>query len=275
MADKELQRLRAELRKRRNAATAKIGRIQKSIGINLANTAYDPRPNPETIGRYNKVQLRAQIRKVDNFTSRETAFVPGAGGVPLPRSEWDKYKAAEAKVGLRAATEFDKVADIFIPHLGVTVGQRERYNRADRPRGRGEAASRSFPVYARESTDITSAESLRKLTADMNKRLDRRYLPERIASQRVQLDEMLKVIGDDKYREQANQLSDHQFNVLWNYEDLAHRISERYAIVKLMAAGRKDRQFQSQLDTNEEILDEIFTMAASLPRKAPRKTGRR
>jgi len=272
MADNELQRLRAELRKRRNAATAKINRIRKSTGINLEGTQHDPRPKPESIARYTKAQVRAQMRKIDSFTNRDTAFVPGARGVPIPKVDWDNYKAAEKRVGAKARTEFDKVADIFIPHLGVTVGQRDRFNRTDRPRASGEASVRAFPVYQRDSKEIPSVQALRKLTDDLNRRTKPGYFTKYVKAQREVMSEMLKVIGDDRFQKQADALSDHQFNVLWNFEDLASRISERYEIMKAMASGRKDTQFYSQLDNNESVLDEIFNMAANLPRRAPRKT---
>ena len=275
MADKELERLRAELRKKRNAASAKIGRIEKSIGVDITGTAFDVRPKPERISRYNKAQIRGQIRKLNEFNRRETSFVPGKGSIPIPKSEWEKYKSAERGVGIKAGSEFDKVADLYIGHLGVTVGARRENRSERRRRAGGEATASAFPRYSRSSTDIASVEALSKLTADFNSKLKPGYLPKFIKEKRAELDEMLKTIGNRNFIDIANSLSDHQFNVMWQYTDMAEKVSERYELMKLMAAGRKDRDMNSQVETNESLLNDIFNMAATVPRKPPRKGGQK
>ena len=267
--DNELIRLRAEARKRRAAATAKIGRIRRSTGVELNNTNYDPRRSLDAISKYNKTQLRNYINEVNNFTSRTVNFVPGVGGAPLPKSEWVVYKRLESRFNVRGDSEFEKIAETFLPQSGMTIRQRKATILPDRMRAQGDVTNSFYPQIVNDSTNIKNRESLAKLINSLEKKLNVKYLPGKIKAARGQLNDMFDVIGNADYKRELANLTDHQFNILWN-TDFATRVSMLYEFMKMRAAGAKGMKIESMENETNGAIREFINWAASQP-KAPTK----
>lgn len=262
MPNKELDNLRKEAEKRRKAATAKIARLRKQ-GILVSETSIDPRLDTARVNRYTRSQVQAYINRLNNFVDRNTAFVPGAGGTPLPIKKWQDYKRLQDRFNSVGQSHFDEIASIFIPNAGLTIEQREQNLPAKR--AHGAAANRPYSQVTRSSTDIVDAEALITLTRDLRKKLNRKYLPDQIAKARVQIGEMNNIIGSKKLSTDIDKLTDNQLDILWNYTAFASKISERYEIMKARAAGMKERQHEAQLEDNTSDIRELISWALTQP----------
>lgn len=257
----DLDRLRAEVKKRRAQVTKKIGRIRREYGANVGGTNFDPRRDPKTVAKYNRNQLNAYLNKLNEFQARGTAFVAGSGGIPIQKSKWLNYKRLENQYNQLGDIHQNKVADIFIPTAGMTIKQRQAMIH---PTAVGEVVNAPYSKISRSPFNITSAESLDALTADISKKLTKEYLPSKIKEAREQLSEMLDVIGAPDLEEKANSLTDEQFDMLWNYTNFATAISMRYSIEKMRATNGKERWHDSVIEDTTDELGELFEWAGQI-----------
>lgn len=253
MPNDELKNLRAQVRKRRNAVTAKENRIKRNTGVDIRGTAQDPRRPLSVVDRYNRIQLLSYLRELDSFMSRNNGFVQGASGV-LPKQEWIAYKKLEQKYNRIGAAHFEDIADIFIDLSGMTVRERERLMEPDSKRAQGDIRHKPFSPLNRDSKNIKSPEALRKLKESLEKKVMPDYLPKQIASARKQLAAMLTGEGLSGLLKQANALSDNQFNVLWNYTGFAGAVSAVYG-----SGAKRGKNFSADSDIYSSSVVESFS----------------
>jgi len=268
----DLEALRAEVRRRHKAATSKVSRL-RSRGVEVSGTNYDIRRDLSKVKRYNATQLRAYATQLNSFVDRSNAFVPGDSGVPLPAAKWREYKRLEKRYNEIGNREFTKVENMFLP--GSTTKVRERRQMLDKSALSGGAMNDPYAEINRKSKGITSIEALERITEQMRSKTTREYLPSELKKSRAQLNEMLTTIGKAEYIEQANSLSEHQFNILWNYTNFANEISLDYEIMKARARGEKERVHEKlHEDANHAIADQL-QWASFIPdepaQKKPRK----
>lgn len=274
--DSELARLRAEVRKRRNAATAKISRIRRSAGIEIGDTQHDPRRNDVNINRYNKAQLTKYLGELNQFNSRDTKFIAGARGVPLSGAKWREHQQVHADYVRFVNNSESAINNIKLPGSDVTVGQRNATLKSkDVVSALGDAVRKPLSVVNYKPHNIASEESLAKLTDDLRKRMKPNYVSSKLKDQRQQLRKMLDIVGASEFQKQADRLSDHQFNVLWNYHNFAENVSTIYEMMIAMAADQKERFFGSVIETNSRDIGEQLDWAATLPQTPTNRATRR
>lgn len=276
MARDELRQLRALVRKRRAAVTAKEGRIARTTGVDLRNTAADPRRPPKVVDRYTRPQLNAYLNELNRFMERGNNFYSGAGNTPIPKTKWQEYKRLEQKYNSIGATHFDKIADIFIPGSGMTIAQRDRLMRPDNVRAQGAIVNRPYSQIERTPANVNGEKALDKLIKSMRAKLDAGFLPAQIKEARKQLSQMLTAIGNPELISRAKNLSDSQFDTLWNYTKFATNISGTYFIMQSKNVDSSDRWYSTVVEDYSADISELLGWAASLPTSANKaRTGRK
>jgi hypothetical protein len=262
----DLDALRAEIRRKQRNAQAKINR-NKHKGINLGSTNYNPRnADLAKFMRYTTKQLIAYGKKLDEFTSRNTQFVAGANGTPLERSAFERYKELERKHNAIGESRMGERGGFKAPGSGMTIREREATMRPDSKRAQGDVVNRPYSKIERKAINIASADALEKLTRDMERKLNRSYLPKKMKESRQQLREMLTMIGNDELNKHAQGLTDFQFDVLWNDTKFATDIGLIYGVMQMKAAGGKDRWYSSVVEDYSNDIMEALRWAKTLPR---------
>jgi hypothetical protein len=258
----ELRRLRDEVRKRRSAVTAKVGRIRRNTGVDVTGTNEDPRRPPKVINKYSAPQLKKYLNDLNAFQDRGVGFVAGKGGSIIPKKAWIEYKKLERQYNKLGELHVKAIADIKVPGLGVTVAQRN----ANLPaRAHGDIINRPYVDINRNPRNVVDLKALKKLTKDMRRKVSPSFLPGEIRKARRELSAMLKTIGSGEYADRAKGLTDNQFNILWNYTNFATNISLRYEITKAQAAGMSEDKYASVLEDNTDDLRELFDAAEEFP----------
>lgn len=260
MANKELENLRALARKRRAAVTNKEWRIAKNTGVDVRGTDDDPRRPPKVVDRYNIKQLNSYIGELNAFMSRSNGFVASSNGTAIPKGMWNMYKRLETQYNKIGNMHFQEVADLFIPTAGMTIAQREATIRPDSVSAQGAIVNSPYAKIDRKPVNVTSVESLTKLIKMLQRKVKSDYLPKEIKKQRGQMGDMLKIIGASDLTAKAEGLSDHQFNVLWNYTPFATNVS---AIYWFMQQGAKSYSAGVVEDYSND-LREILNWASNL-----------
>lgn len=254
MASKdELDSLRAEVRRRQRAANAKISRL-RSNGVDISGTSYDVRRDLAKSKSYTRSQLRSYIDKLNSFNSRQNSFHAGAAGI-IRGDKLRAYRVEENRFNAKARKHYSGVKGVILPGNEMTVEQRDTDMRPTRVKAAGEAVIRPYDPVRRRVSNIANEEALEKLTMDMRRRNTKTYLPEELAKQREQFEQTMKDSGDDKLISRARELSDSQFDTLWNYTNFATDSGLLYEEKKLMAT-RKDRASD---DISEQMSRSIMT----------------
>jgi hypothetical protein len=272
----ELDNLRAEVRRRQQAANAKARRL-KAKGIDVSGTSYDPRRDSSKIGRYTRQQLTNYLGELNAFTSRGNQFTRLANGF-VPTMEWRAYKQPERSYNQIGKRQYGKVEDMILPS-GQSVGERDASMRPTNPRVRraaGEAVRRIYEPVNLRPEQVDSPEALRKLTAHRLRQISRNYEPEEINRQRKEMKGMVEKIGDDDIRNATASLTDDQFKILWNYGSFATDLSRDYERIQLLATGgaaaAQDRVHE---DARADIIDAVEWAKANVPEKKPSTRKRR
>ena len=224
MAD--IDNLRAEVRKRRAAVTAKTNRIRRNTGIDLKGSKEDPRRDPKVIKKYNSNQLRTYLRELNNFMLRENGYVPDSSGGFIHKSDWMNYKRSERKYNKIVKQHFEKIADIKDPYRNVTIREAEGLYVPESKRAQGEIRHRPYNEVNRNSKNIKSAEALKKLQDQINKKTSKAFLDAAIKAGRKQAGQMLDNAGLSTLKPSLEGLSNEQFDVLWNYWGFAGRLAQ-------------------------------------------------
>lgn len=279
----ERDRLRREIARRRKAATDKILRLRKSKGINVQGTEHDPRQDFNKVKNYNTKQLRDYLKSLNEFTNKDTTFRLGARNTILSDKLWQEYKGLESRYNAIGAQHVERIKDITLPDNNLTIGE----NTEDvlRKRSHGDIFQRPYGKIVRNPQNIESNESLSKLTADLKKKLDKSYLPSKIGEQRERLKDILTTIGNPKWQvdengkrtkedtgnwvsgiDLADQLTDYQFYVFYNYGGGASSTFMYYSYYKMLNAHQAAR-FE---DDFADDVSGLFDWASKLPRNAPR-----
>lgn len=221
----ELERLRNEVAKRRQAATNKINRTRRQSGANIAGSQFDPRRNAGVESRYNRQQLRNYLVQLNDFMRRGNQFVSGSGGAPLPRGKFNAYKKLEAEQNAIRIEHDKRMGSIQTPTGMSIAGNKEMLHQ-----GQGQAVYGPYRKFDRASTDIPSVTALEKLRRDMVSRVSSNFLPNRIQQGKENLKKALLVIGETQYMEQIDALNDFQFDAFWYGTNVAEAVFMQYGM---------------------------------------------
>lgn len=276
MANKdELARLRREIIARERAAARKIRRIEAE-GINITGGEFDPRRNGAPINRYNSVQARNYLAKLNGFVHRRNQFVPDTWGRPIPRAEWREHKRFEAAKNKRADKLYEEYGGIKLPD-GLTVAQRDAAMvNHDFPKTANAASNSPLHKHERVPKQLASRKHLKALTKNHQKAVKPEFMKALVKAGRSDANKMLDELGDSATKKELRGLTDKQFHVLWAYTELPNLISRRYERKKEDANDRAALTIEAgdQRDTKEWI-EWAKTIEDNPTAKTPRSRKRR
>lgn len=231
MAKNNLAQLRAEVMRSQSLAKTKMRRIRKSTGAVVEGTPFDPTRPADRVAKYNSRQLKSYARELEQFRRRETQFVGGAKGAPIPRAQWNRYQNVQASYNRVAGREFTQVESVTLPG-GQTVGGREALFLPENRSAGGRASNRPRGNVSLRADQIASADALPALENRLRSRMTETYYRKTLKRQRFELTELLSRAGMSDLAPEVGKLSDAQFNTLWNYTDFPEFMSARYESVK-------------------------------------------
>lgn len=270
----DLDDLRAEVQRRQRAANAKVARLRRK-GVILSDTKYDVRREPSNIQRYNARQLESYLGKLNEFTHRSNAFVPGVEGTPIRRSAWNAYARTEREYNKKAEGHYSQVKDTFVPQAGMKIAEFDAGVRSNRPGAKG-GVSRPLEPQRRQSFEIMDEKKLAKLRTALEKKTRKEFVPAELKKQRRQMMNAVSEFGDRELTKLAKTLTDEQLDTLWNYTDAPRDLFAGYHYMKLLAANKAD---EGQANVHENASYETrawLEWAASLPaRDSAQKPNRK
>lgn len=231
MAD-DINELRAEVLRRQKAANAKVARLTRK-GVNISNSRFDVRRNTGLVGSYNKRQLSVYLDKLNSFVHRSNSFVAGDSGAPIRRSVWSQYRKAERRYNEYVERASNRVDGVKL-RSGNTVGQRKAILSDKHKQGIGNASKIPFNEIKRHPGNATSEKAVLALARDLDHKRSRKTVQKNLSASRRQFTRMAKEIGDPDLARRVSNLTDYQFDILWNYEGFATDVSQRYEIAALV-----------------------------------------
>lgn len=235
---REVDRLRAEVARAQRLAGDKMRRVQKGTGAVVRGTQFDPTRDAAKVARYNSKQLRSYLSQLDSFRDRSVQFVGGAKGAPIPQADWNRFASVQATYNRIAAGDLESVANVTL-RGGQTIAQRENTFLPETHGARGRSANRPLGEIRTDSFQVASDSALAKLEAGLRKRMSASYKREKLGNQRLELAAMMDRVGESALKSRISELSDKQFNALWNYTDFADFISTRYEALKRMSVAEE------------------------------------
>lgn len=245
----EVNRLRDEARKRRAAATAKAARIRRSTGANVAGTEFDPRRPHGDVSKMNSASLRKYIRELNSFVDRGVQFTAGDRGAPLPRGSWNSFERKQAKLR-QMNQENQRVLGQF-QAFGTEESVSDVKDRRYKNRGQGGRRG-AFNDTDYRPGEITNAKALNELEAHLDKMFSPKFMSQRRSNYRHGVMEAFKIMGELQLMEEFAQLSDFQFDVLWNDPRFAEVVFAKYDAEQARTQGNRKEQAQDRA-ANEQF----------------------
>jgi len=279
----EIEQLRDLARKRHRAVTQKVSRLKRNNGVEISGTKKDPRKDPASFKKMNSIQLKAHINRLDTFVSRETSWVRGAGKTALLTGNlYHQYEALRKTVNRKRETPWEGVKDIFIPSLGVTVGEFQGEKPSHPVTGNPASRAPHLPILT-TNKGIPNDKQLKKLIGDLKKQLGEDYGSKVINRDRkifakflkdiskVASNEDLDAIKHAFYGYKGNKkkgidpverMSPAQFAFLWNYTNFADAASFDYEIAKSKvqdptAMAEWDESFNTQIRHMKSLINDV------------------
>lgn len=163
MAQSDIQRLRAEAKRARSNANAKVARLRKQ-GIVVTGTSNDVRRAPGVENNYNAKQLRAYISKLEVFNSRSTQFVAGSAGRAITKLAFSQLEAAIRMSNLRAERRMARVAGVKMPGSDETYLDARKITK----QRQSVVPGSTYDTLSVKPGQIVSEEAARELTRRIN-----------------------------------------------------------------------------------------------------------
>jgi hypothetical protein len=262
----DLDSLRNELKKKRQAVTNKINRVKKSTGANVAGSDLDPRRKAGVEKTYNRRQLEAHIAQLNDFMRRGNQFVALKGGAPATKAEvyvFERRKAlqAQAKAGYEAV-----MSKIDTPS-GLTALQ----NKQQGLQTANETVHGPYRVVDLQPSQISSRSALQKISDSMVKQVMPGYLDRAIGAGRENLLTALKLMGDEDEVARVEALSPFQFDAFWFGTNIAESVFMTYHAEKDRVANptKKETWQEREASDNAKELGTYISWAETLPRDRP------
>lgn len=242
----DLNGLREEYRRKRANAGSKISRIKSNTGAEIAGSNYDPRRSPGVEKRYNRAQLNAAIRQLDNFNSRSVQFI-GVGNnlsTPVKRTTWNVYKRREAENNRLADQHDASMANLQRPGRDSNLGQ----IRAQRSQStQGSSVYGPYQRFNRSPRNFESERGLEVMSNNMLSKLTEKFFNKKINQGRENIKTVLELMGESAQAELIDNLSDYQFDVLWHGDpDTIDRLFMRYDVEQAKAKGENPKRWQEE-----------------------------
>lgn len=204
-------------------------------------------------------QLRSQIARGQQFTSRSNGYVPGLHGAPLSAATVREYRAAERARNDASARFFDSVRNLPVPGLGQTVEERLS-NLARNKSAFGDYFSFNLPnrdgIYPeRNLRNVVGQSELQDLLKQRNRQNDPNYLAREARFTRKLLSTILEKIGMDDMVPGLKQLSDEDLIAMTQYMGFQKAAETAYGLQKSLSTDSPRWQsavYEDSLDTLRE-----------------------
>lgn len=231
--------LLALVKSRHRAAGNKVSRLKSEGIVKIANTKWDVRRDIKKVSKYNTRQLETYLNTLQTFTSRQTRFYGDASMRPLDKNDLALYMERERAVRAKEKKALAQIAKTRLPEPGTakaskksqTIGER-RSILPTRPAGKNRIVNTPFNTPKRKPSNFKSNESLKVMTKAMGKRLAGDYKSLEIKQQRETFGKMLDVLGDMKLKAKVAELSDSQFDVMWNHSPMPEDVVDIYVLMR-------------------------------------------
>ena len=259
--NESLNELRQQVAKQVTNAGRKISRIRKTTGAVVEGTKFDPRNNKD-VTKMRRRDLEAYSRRLTNFTSRKTQFLPGARNAPLPVAKWADYEASQAALAAKRAADIAPFKDERLPGPGrdgsglsdETIGQRQEKIRSKHPT----TLNQIYTPPKLEPFNVKDADSLTKLTKSNKKRMTKKFEREEHKRAQTELKKMMEVFNNDALTNRAMSLTYGQFDMLWNLTRFADAMSLGYHQIKAKYDAKEsvpESVLQDQISEANTLLD--------------------
>lgn len=214
MADAELERLRAEVRKLRTRATKKAARLRRDKGVQIAGSKYDPRRAVGSEKRLNKRQLQSYVGRLQGFNSRSTQYGAIGQGVPVPQKKLDRYHAAQARFNRSRGFLGRRVAGVRLAGNKTTITESSNFMVAGR---RGYQSNSLLARANLPASNIVDERSLDRFTRTFDERASLRGQRADLRKARFNLDRMAQFTQDgERLRDKFSGMSDDQIIALYS-----------------------------------------------------------
>lgn len=257
----ELNRLRKLARARHRAATSKISRSKKRNNVLITGTEFDPRRDLKKVDRYTAKQLTEYIGKLDTFTSRKVQFERDRMRRPIPKKDWTEYKRLESSLRDQAVLQFEPFKSIVMPNGDMTLEMVDYVMGVPAKIGQ-EFGDRPGTMPNLVPKQIHSLDGLRKLSANIRKKLQPDYSDKKRERLREVADKMLEMMGDDKARERVRALGDRQADALLRYSSFMSALGIKYMGMQMMLT--KGDGWWSRMASDNSEIEELLSWAERL-----------
>lgn len=131
--------------------------------------------------------------------------------------------------------------DLMVPNSGPSMGG---------------GSMRYFPLN-RSSKGLPKKESIPKLIADLEKKMEPGYQSDQEQRIRDNFDKLLKYSNRDDLRALATELTAEEFAIIWNFSNTVQTLVENYYTIMMMMS---DKDSALEFSGIEESFDEIRDM---------------
>lgn len=268
----DINDLRRLVRQRHAAATNKVSRLRTVKGVEVGGSNADVRRDPSKIKRYNRTQLQSYLKQLNTFNSRSTTFEAGAEGARLPGAKVRELHREQRRYMLKGQERDNARGGFKLPGQDATVAQRAAFARPNMIRAGGEASNKPFSlVKLTPPSAIPGVEELQQLIDTYKKKNSREFLPEYLGKQREQAAQMMRELNlHDQIDDMAN-LSDDQFDTLFNDTSFAGDLGQKYATEQLAKRGNRNPAHNDIMNGMEQEISTQIEWARTLPRRIRRR----
>lgn len=237
---------RAQVQRKIRNARSKARRLERNGITDLGK--HDPFRTTD-IGRYNRAQLAAYSRQLDQFTSRKTQLVPNAHGEAMTRENFEKYVRPARERREQARQFFAQIENLPAQadsqgnpdRAGFTIGDQDRRFTPDRGELHNPAANPIHRLDVKESDRFDSEKGLKKAAESVKKQAERGYLKNvRRDTQKLIDDSSLDNMRDSSgnlIRDRLNNLTDQQWGYIWMNRSFSDAMSGYYQSLKDLQSG--------------------------------------
>lgn len=244
---------------RHRAAGNKVSRLKVEGIVKIAGTKWDTRRDLKKVEKYNTKQLTSYLNKLDDFTSRKTKFMGDANMRPISEKKMAIYKETERAVRIKERKLYNQIKDVRLPQPGTaksskaseTIAERNHRILPSRPGGKNRTVNTPFNTPNRKSRNFKSEKSVEVMTSALRRRLAGDYRSTEVAEQRRIFGQMIDVMGDMKLKAQVAQLSDREFDVMWNHTSMPDDVVDIYILMR-RDESEEDADYYKKLNSIDQ-----------------------
>lgn len=225
-------------------------------GVKVIGSQYDPRSKALPKNMTGK-QLQSYLGKLDSFMSRSRQYEGDASGNPIPAAVMREYRQQEKKYNAHIKRELNKIANIQLPHMDMTLGSRmdkvvgkSRFNNMTNGMNR-------LSELNRNSNAFFSAESVGKAIANMRRKLSKDYKSRTAEANRNSWEALIEYSSRPDLLKLTRQLTDDEFQMLADYSPMFSEAAANYSQwLRYQSDAQNASQFQGQVDELYEMIED-------------------